>query len=208
MTHNKNSSSERDIPDPKTHHVTNLMRRAKAGDSAAEAHLKEWIYEQIIEVCRGRMKRENSSHTWRTSDLVQEVYLRMAGHKSFAGLNLAKADRLYLFAAIAKSMRRVLVDRARERSTLKRGREWKREPLDSFLEDFVRVEALDLLTLDEALVVLASLDPRQADIIELRFFGGFTVQEVADELGVSKSLVEQDWQAARAWLFDRLRGDK
>jgi RNA polymerase sigma factor (TIGR02999 family) len=141
---------------------------------------------------------ERSAFAWQPTDLINESYLRLLGWRDVEWKN-----RAHFFAAAAKMMRRVLVDAARIRQATKRGAGEAPIPIDGL--DVAAPDAtVDIIALESALVELATLDPRPAHVVEMRFFGGFSVEETADALGVSTRTVINDWNTARAWLFEHL----
>jgi RNA polymerase sigma-70 factor, ECF subfamily len=179
--------------------VTTLLRAWAQGDQAAGEELFPILYAELRRQARHYMRRERRSHTLQPSGLVNEAYLRLAGSP-----DLGWQDRAHFFAIAARVMRQVLVDHARRR------RAAKREGCRVTLEDAKAPAApLELLDLENALTELVALDPRQASVVELRFFGGLDVEETADVLGLSARTVKREWQTARAWLQHRLlRGGK
>ena len=160
------------------------------------AGLTAVVYDQLRHLAAAYLQRERQGHSLQPTALVHEAFLRLVDVNS-----LQVKDRQHFFALAATMMRRVLVEHARTRNAAKRGGGQHRITLTGLpAED----AALEVVALDEALTRLAALDPRQAKIVELRFFGGLTVDEVADSLGVSKRTVEGDWTLARAWLHREL----
>ncbi len=159
------------------------------------------IYDELRRLARGYMSRETPGHTLQPTALVHEAYLKL--------VDQTRADwkgKTHFYAVGAKVMRRLLVDHARERGALKRGAGWQSVTLSEAL-DPLGEEPLDperLLDLESALEKLAEIDEREARVVTLRFFGGLTVEQVAEVLGVSKRTVESDWRHARAWLRLRL----
>ncbi|MCB9524535.1 MAG: sigma-70 family RNA polymerase sigma factor [Myxococcales bacterium] len=173
--------------------VTRLLLAAHAGDEQAHAQLLPLVYDELRRRAGALMRRERAGHTLQPTALVHEAYLRMIRQEE------ALAGRSHFFALSAQMMRRVLVDHARGRGRHKRGGDQIRVELDEKLKLSVERDH-DVLALDEALQRLAELDPRQAQIVELRFFGGLTVAEVAEVLQVSKRTVEAEWTMIKAWL--------
>ena len=174
--------------------VTTLLRAWAEGDEAAGEKLFPILYGELRRQAGRYMRRERRSHTLQPSGLVNEAYLRLAGSP-----DLDWHDRAHFFAIAARVMRQVLVDHARRR------RAAKREGCHVTLEDADAPAApLELLDLEDALKELVALDPRQARVVELRFFGGLDVEETAGVLGLSPRTVKREWQTARAWLQHRL----
>jgi RNA polymerase sigma factor (TIGR02999 family) len=167
-----------------------------AGTASAE-ELMPLVYDELRRLARGYMSREAPAHTLQPTALVHEAYLKLvdASRISWQG-------RTHFFAVGAQVMRRLLIDHARGRNRLKRGGRWRRVTFSEVLPHVGHgdLDLDQLLVLNDALDRLASLDPRQARVVELRFFGGLTVAEVAHVLGVSQRTVEGDWTHARAWL--------
>ena len=168
--------------------------------SRAEELLPEH-YEELKRLAASYMRSERRDHTLQPTALVHEAYMKLAEQSRGEW-----KGRSHFFAACAQAMRRILIDHARARGRLKRGAEWHRVTLADIPGSPVRpvLSFEDLLHLNDALHKLANLDPRQATIVELRFFGGLTVEEVAEFLGVSRRTVEGDWTHARAWLSREL----
>jgi RNA polymerase sigma factor (TIGR02999 family) len=183
--------------------LTTLLGEVRAGRPDAQARLVRAIYDELRRMASRLMRRERPDHTLQASALVNEALLRL-----LSGEALADApDRRYLFGAAAQAMRQVLVDHARRRRTSKRPGNRARVPLDTVLAAFDE-RGLDVIALHEALEGLAQAHPRQAQVVELRFFGGLSVPEVVEALGVSDTTVETDWRFARAWLRGQLGGNR
>jgi RNA polymerase sigma factor (TIGR02999 family) len=182
--------------------VTMVLERARAGEAGARNQLMRLIYGELRQVAAGLMAGERPGHSLQPTALVHEAVLRLIGEEA-----LTRApNRRYVFAAAARAMRQILVDHARRRDAAKRGGGREEVPLDSVLERFDR-RAIDLVALDDALERLAALSPRQSQVVTLRFFGGYSVPEVAKLLDVSPSTVESDFRLARAWLRRQLAGE-
>ena len=178
--------------------LTGLLRAWSAGDRAAEEKLLPLVYEQLRLQAARELRRERPDNSLRPTAVVHELYLRLAGNRRAQWLNRAQ-----FFAVAAQLMRRVLVDHARERKAAKRAGGWQRVTLDDGVAGIAPRDA-DLLALDGALDELMALDPRRARMVELRYFGGLTLEETAEALGVSEATVSREWQLARAWLHRRL----
>jgi RNA polymerase sigma-70 factor, ECF subfamily len=179
--------------------LTALLVEVRAGRSDAQVRLVSAIYSELRRMAAGLMRRERPDHTLQASALVHEALLRLlSGHAL-----LDAPDRRYLFAAAAQAMRQVLVDHARGRRASKRPGKRNRVPLDGTLAVFDE-QGLDVIALHEALQRLALGHPRPAQVVELRFFGGLTMPEVAETLDVSNTTAESDWRFARAWLRGQL----
>ena len=174
--------------------ITELLVAWSDGDEAALSELTPLVYEQLHRLAHHYLSQERPGHTLQTSALVNEAYLRLIDWK-----NVQWQNRAHFFAVSAQLMRRILVDFARSRRYAKRGAGLP--PLA--LDDVVLIpgeKSADLVALDEALTLLAELDARQSRVVELRFFGGLTVEETAEVLKVSPATVRRDWNIARAWL--------
>jgi len=179
--------------------ATRLLAQASCGDGAAAARLMPLVYQELRELAERYLSREPRGHTLQPTALVHEAFLRLMD-----ATHLAPNGQTHFLAIAANVMRRVLVEHARARHAAKRGGGQMRVTLDSAMAVLPEPD-LDLLALDEALEKLATLDARQARVVELRFFGGLTMDEVAEQLGMSKRTVEDDWALARAWLRRELR---
>lgn len=182
------------------HEVTELLRSWADGDASALDRLVPVVHGELHRLAHGCMRRERAGHTLQTTALVNEAYLRLVD-----AANVRWEDRRHFFAISATVMRRVLVDFARARRTTKRGAIRLRSPVDL---DQLQIAAprpdADVVALDDALQSLAGFDPRGARVVELRYFGGLTVEETAEVLDVSPKTVKRDWAAARAWLMGEL----
>lgn len=178
--------------------ATQLLKAMQGGDREAAAKLMPLVYEELRRLARHYMRQERSGNTLQATALVHEAYLRLVQQEE-----VDWQGRAHFIGVAAQLMRRVLVDYARGRARLKRGGGAVKEPL----EDVAAVSGLppaELLALDEALTRLAQLDPRQSRIVELRYFGGLSVEETAEVLGISAKTVKRDWSFARAWLRSEL----
>ena len=179
--------------------VTTLLEAIRAGDEQARDRLVEHVYAELRQLAAGLMQAEPVGHTLEPTGLLHEALARL-----FQADALRRApNRAYLFGAVVRAMREVLVDHARRRNAAKRGGDCQRLPLDAVLLAFEE-RNLDVVALHEALERLASFHERQSQVVALRFFGGCTVPEIAEMLGVSVSTVESDFRIARAWLRQQL----
>ena len=174
--------------------ITQLLRRASAGDHEAEALLLPLVYQNLRRLAEAQLRKEKPGQTIQATALVHEAYLRLLGTKP-----IEWQDRCHFFRVTANLMRRILVDRARGRKAEKRGGDRTRVPLGDFLA-FADTRIDDVLAVDEALKKLAKIDERQAEIVELRFFGGLTEEEIGAALEISTRTVKREWVMARAWL--------
>ena len=177
---------------------TNILIRASQGDDSAVNQLLPLVYDELRALAESYLQRERPSITLQATALVHEAYLRLVNQDEAQW-----QGRAHFFAVAAQAIRRILVDHARAHRSRKRGGDWQRVQLEDDLAASPERE-LDLLALDGALEKLAQLDQRQARIIELRFFGGLSLREVAEVLGVSPRTVDGDWSMARAWLRQEL----
>jgi RNA polymerase sigma factor (TIGR02999 family) len=184
---------------PEAGPVTELLLAWGAGDRSALDRLVPLVYRELRQIAARALRGEAPGHTLQTTALVHEAYLRLVDQS-----RAQWQSRKHFFAVAAQAMRRVLVDEARRRSADKRG---GRRP-QQFVEGFDAPVAVDdeLLAVDEAVGALEDVDPELARLVELRFFGGLTVDETADVLGVSAATVGREWAAARAWLQRELGG--
>jgi RNA polymerase sigma factor (TIGR02999 family) len=178
--------------------ITRLLKAWREGSLEARDRLVPVVYDELRRRAAAHLRRERSGHTLQPTALVHEVYLRLA--------NQDRADwqnRAQFFAVASQIMRRVLVDRARARKMAKRSGRWARV---SLVEDVAHAAPrdVDVLDLDLALDELAAFDSRKARVAELRFFAGLSLEEIGPVLGTSVATTMRDWQAARAWLFNRL----
>ena len=175
--------------------VTQLLRAWSEGDESALERLVPLVEGELRRLARGYMARERGAHTLQPTALVNEAYLRLIDAR-----HVQWQDRAHFFAVAAQAMRRVLIDFARARQNLKRGGGALRVSLDEGLVAAPERGA-DLLALDEALAQLARLNPRQARVVELRYFGGLSEEEVGHVLEIAPRTVRLDWKLARAWLY-------
>ena len=185
--------------------ITTLLKAWGDGDREALERLTPLVYEQLRRLARRQMHRERPGQTLQSTALVHEAYLRLS-----SVADIKWRDRVHFFAVAAQMMRRILVDAARARATVKRGglvaRVERDPPLDLDGLPSLSVErARDVCTLDDALASLARLDPRRAQVVELRFFGGLTIQQTAEVMKIAPQTVMRDWDVARAWLTRELR---
>jgi RNA polymerase sigma factor (TIGR02999 family) len=156
------------------------------------------VVSELHEMAERYMRREGSGQTLQPTALVNELYLRLVGRRTVQWQN-----RAHFFAFAGQTMRRILVDRARHKHAAKRGSGSARISLDEAL-DLAKEEDLDLIAVDDALEALAQLDPRRARIVELRFFSGLSVEEVAEVLQISESTVKREWSTSKLWLMGEL----
>ncbi len=181
--------------------ITQVLRQVEQGDPSQVADLLPLVYDELHAQAQRYLNRENRDHTLQPTALVHEAYLKLVDQS-----RVHWQGRTHFLAVGAQAMRRVLVDHARGRKRLKRGGDRQRIALDEGLALSTDRDE-DLLAVDDALTKLAGLDPRQARIVELRFFAGMSVAEVAEVLGVSKRTVEAEWTAVKAWLRKEFEPD-
>jgi RNA polymerase sigma-70 factor (ECF subfamily) len=180
------------VDDPET-----LLSRASAGDAQAVSQLMPLVYDELRRLAASYLRNERRGQTLQATALVHEAYVRLINEKSHNWQN-----RTHFLAIAALSMRQILVQRARARKATKRGGDPIRVELEDHLlpASSTAGEEVDLVALDAALDRLATLDPRQAKVVELRYFGGLSVEEAAAALDISPATVKRDWTLARAWL--------
>ncbi len=177
--------------------VTEFLRAWSDGDRAALDNLTPIVYDELHRLARRYMKGERPGHSLQTTALVNEAYMRLVDYK-----NMQWQNRAHFFAVSAQLMRRILVDHAR-RHNLKRGGGVQHVSLDDTAIIGGERDA-DLVALDDAMNLLAELDPRKVQVVEMRFFGGLSVEETAEVLKVSAITVMRDWSTAKAWLYREL----
>jgi len=183
--------------------VTTLLGELDLGNDKAVAELVVLLYSELRNLASGYLRRERSDHTLQTTALVHEAYLRLADQREVHWKN-----REQFLGVAAQLMRRILVDYSRGRGAQKRGKGFERVFLEE-AEVVSKHKPADVIALDEALTRLAGFDPQQARLVELRFFGGLSIEESAGVLGVSRTTLKRDWNLAKAWLARELRkGDQ
>src|ERR1051326_1765624 len=180
--------------------VTQLLLEWRDGNASALERLMPLVYGELRRLARQCLRRERAGHTMQTTTLVHEAYLRLID----AG-RVPWHDRAHFFAIAAQLMRRVLVDEARKRHFQKRGAAFTRVSLDEAMM-VAREREIELMALDEALNHLARFAPRKCRVVELRFFGGLSIEETAAALGVSTDIVKREWRTAKLWLLHELNG--
>ena len=187
-----------------TGEATVLLDRLRAGDADAGRELLPILYDELRQIAARQFKGQRADHTLQPTVLVHEAFLRLVGKPA-----TAFADRAHFFAVAATAMRQILVNHARASNTQKRGGGGKAVGLEHDVADSGEAAGssgqIDVLALHEALEKLANIDERKHRIIELRFFAGLTVDEIAQAMGLSKTTIESEWRAARAWLNMTLR---
>ena len=186
---------------PSPGEITRLLGQLREGDRQAEARLAVIVYDELRRLARRYMRQERPNHTLQATALVHEAYIQMFQQKEPSWEN-----RAHFFAIAANTMRRILVDHARARNAVKRGGGEPRESLEAS-PVALRERPFPIVELDDALTRFAAFAPRESKVVELRFFGGLSVEETARVLGVSQKTVKRDWARARAWLRGELRKD-
>lgn len=186
------------MSEAQTHEVTQLLVDWSNGDRSALDKLMPLIDQELRRLAHRYMSHERPGHTLQTTALVNEAFLRLVNRK-----NLQWQNRAHFFGIAAQLMRTILVDHARSHSTAKRGGGARKLELDEALV-VSQKKAAEVLALDDALKQLALIDPQQSRIVELRFFGGLTVEEAAEVLHVSPATIKREWGTAKAWLFHEL----
>jgi RNA polymerase sigma factor (TIGR02999 family) len=178
--------------------ITQLLLSINAGNAEAEENLLIILYDELHAMAQYYMRGENAGHTLQTTALVHEAFLRLSGN---AGITIN--DKAHYMRLAARAMRRVLIDHARSRQTQKKGGGHPKEPLE-IANAYVANESVDLLDLDQALKKLSEIDPALTQLVELRFFGGLTVEETAQVLEVSPRTVKTHWKMAKVWLKNNM----
>lgn len=181
-----------------THDVTRLLEFVNAGDEDARDRLVTVVYDELRRLAESYLRRERSGHTLQPTALVNEAWLKLADQT-----RVEWKGRAHFFGIAAQAMRRILVDHHRRRAATRRG---GGQRMVTLVEDPAQTFAdpLDFIALDEALIELAEMDERAARIVELRFFGGLSVEETAEVMSLSTPTVKRDWRTAKAWLYRRL----
>jgi RNA polymerase sigma factor (TIGR02999 family) len=179
--------------------VTDLLKAWGKGDAAALARLTPLVFNELHRIARRHMRLEHGGNTLQATALVNEAYLRLVNVQ-----NVGWQDRVHFFAISAQIMRRILVDRARARGSAKRRVGIRAASMDLDQVPDLSGHGSELIAVDDALNALAQMDPRKARVIELRFFGGLSVEETAEVLEISPQSVMRDWKLAKAWLLREL----
>jgi RNA polymerase sigma factor (TIGR02999 family) len=188
-------------PSPQTHELTQLLIDWSNGDKAALDRLMPLVYDELRRLAHHYMSRERPGHTLQTTALVNEAYLRLIDQK-----NVSWQNRAHFFGIAARLMRHILVEHARNRQAAKRGGAQIKLSL-SKVDRIASRPDVNLIALDEALGRLEAIDPQKSRIVELRYFGGLSIEETAEVVGVSPATVKRDWSLARAWLRREVGGE-
>jgi RNA polymerase sigma factor (TIGR02999 family) len=178
--------------------ITRLLREYSPADPSSGDRLFDAIYPELRRIARALLRRERQGHTLQPTELAHDAYLKLVDHT----MVLAN-DRAHFLGIAARAMRQILVDHARRRQAAKRGAAWERVTFHDDLGHGVRQD-VELLALDDAMEALARKDSRAARVLELRVFGGLTIEEISQALGVSKRTVDGDWALARLWIAREL----
>jgi len=178
--------------------LTLLLRRMQGGDREAGEKAAALVYGELHQIASRELRGEKPGHLLQTTALIHEAYARLIGSE-----DLEIQNRRHFFAVASRQMRRILVDHARASNSQKRGGGALPVALDG-IQAGIDTKTVDLIALDEALEALERVDPRAAQVVELRFFGGYRDGEIAESLGLSVQAIRRDWGFARSWLFDRL----
>ena len=183
-------------------HITELLVAWSDGDEQALSSLMSFVYPELRRIARLHLERRQPGHTLESAALANEAYLKLVR----AGA-IRCENRTHFLALCSQMMRRILVDHARGRGYAKRGGSAERVPLDEMLLG-ARAHGIDILALNEALDLLAEFNAREARVVELRYFGGLSVEEMAEVLRITPVRVKRDWNRAKAWLYGVLTGEK
>ena len=179
--------------------ITQLLIDWGNGDQAALEKLMPLVYSELRRLAGNYLRRERAEHTLQPTALVNEAYLKLIDQR-----NAKWQNRAHFFGISAQLMRRILVDHARQHQAVKRGGSGQQRVSITTVEKLVKEPEVDLLALNEALDELARMDPQQSQIVELKFFAGLSIEEIAEVLGIGHATVERDWKMARAWLRRQL----
>ena len=182
--------------------VTRILQDWNDESPAAAERLMPLVYDELRRLARSYLQRERSHHSLQATEIVHEAFLRLVDQQTATW-----QDRAHFFRIAAQTMRRILVDHARSQLAEKRGGEWSKVEFDLAME-VAAPRQIDVIALDDALLDLAKLNPQHSQIVELRFFGGLTIEEVAKSLGVSPRTVQREWRMARAWLQREIFSEK
>ena len=180
--------------------LTRLLEDLREGNAAATDEVLQLVYSELRVLARGKLNQEADARTWQPTALVHEAYLRLVDQR-----DIRWESRAHFFAAASEAMRRILVEEARKRRAVKRGRGVRPVELLDVPEETQFAAREDLIALDEALSALGQIDHRKMKLVELRYFAGLSEQDAADVLGISRPTAARWWAFSKAWLFDRLR---
>jgi RNA polymerase sigma factor (TIGR02999 family) len=179
--------------------MTLLLNAWQAGDEEASSSLMSIIYDELCVIARSQLKSERGQHTYMTQGLVNEAYLRFCCNQG-----LSFQSRAHFFGIASRTMRQILVDHARGNAAEKRGGQMERVYVEN-IDGLYQEEPVDLIKLDRALKELSEFDKPKANMVEVRYFGGLTIEETAQVLGLSPATLKRDWKIAKAWLLRRMK---
>jgi RNA polymerase sigma factor (TIGR02999 family) len=182
-----------DIPPAKD--VTQMLRERNAGSESTPSELIALVYDELRRLAQSYLRHERAGHTLQATALVHEAFLRLVDETE-----ITWQDRTHFFAVAANVMRRILVDYAREKRADKRGGMWQKVSLNEAIGFPPQNNEIDIVALNDALEKLSDFDPQQSKVVELRFFGGLTIEETAHALNLSSRTVKREWTVAKAWL--------
>jgi RNA polymerase sigma factor (TIGR02999 family) len=180
--------------------ITAVLAQIDSGQQEAVTALMDIAYDELRELAQALMRKEPAEHTLQPTALVHEAAMRLLGSGGLEQVD----NRSYFFGAMCRAMRRVLVDHARSRNAARRGGDCQKRPLDATIRVIETSRGIDLVELDEALARLEMRSQRQAEVVTMRFFGGFEMREISEHLQVSLGTIENDWRIAKAWLHGEL----
>lgn len=186
------------MPNDVSHQITLLLADWNNGDTNARDQLLPLVYDELRQIARRNLRREAPYHSFQTTDLIHEAYLKLAKHEEQSWQNSS-----HFFGVAAKAMRHILVDYARSKQSEKRGGGRQRVSMADEIAS-APDRSLELIALDDALKTLESLDPRKSQVVEMKFFGGSTNEQMAEVLKISTETVKRDWRFARNWLLREL----
>ena len=183
----------------KSQAISRILQEWSEGRKEASEELMPLVYDELRRQASRYLRRERPGHTLQTTALIHEAYLRLVDQRGVSWQN-----RAHFFGIAAQAMKRILVDYAKARHRDKRGGALETLPLDEARFVVTGEKGVDLIALDEALARLAKFDPQQASIVDLKFFGGFTIEEIAETLRISPATVKREWNSAKAWLHGEI----
>lgn len=183
-----------------SHDVTQLLLKWSSGNKDAFGELLPLVYRELQKIAHRYLIRERNSNTLQTTALVHEAYIKLIDQNRVQWQN-----RAHFFGIAAQAMRRILVDNARQRLADKRGKGAEKVSIDEGMIDISDERAGNLVDLDEALKKLAEIDPQKSQLVELRYFGGLSIEETAEVLGVSVATINRQWRTAKAWLYNEVK---
>lgn len=188
------------MPESRSHQITALLIEWSKGDEIAFEELMPIVYDELRRMARGYLRRQANGHTFQTTELIHEAYVKLAGQEKQSWQN-----RAHFFGVASHAMRHILVDYARSKNRQKRGGSAEQITLDENLTTTAN-RSEEIVALDEALNLFVELDERKARVVEMKFFGGLTNEEIAEVLKISPDTVKRDWRFARNWLLRELAG--